>query len=269
MVAQVYLVTKANADAPNKTYVNDIHACLVNADDGGSDADTIVDAETRIQADGIPIPGHHRVPSQDQDGNHHLILQDPRQGASWMALYLLQNQGQAKTAKDARNLVVSAETLADARVFAASHFDNDSSWSDAVATTLAGETLDAASSMVGYVWKVVITGGTQTEDPIVITTTGSGVEDLDGLAAAIVVNCNAHAEIANAAYVAPDLTLAGIADGMGDASVYITVTPPSGNTTANLPFLFGAITHEGIAAAVLEVALVADTEAKPEVLAEI
>lgn len=56
MVAQVYLVTKAGADGPEKTNVDDIHACLINADDGGTDADTIVDAETKLQAAGHPIP---------------------------------------------------------------------------------------------------------------------------------------------------------------------------------------------------------------------
>lgn len=56
MVAQLYLVTKANADVPSATYVDDIHACIVNSDDGGTAADTIVDAETVIQANGHPIP---------------------------------------------------------------------------------------------------------------------------------------------------------------------------------------------------------------------
>lgn len=185
-----------------------------------------------------------------------------------MALILLQNNG-AKSVRATKNLIVAAETAADARVFAATHFNGDSSWADAAATTLTEETLDANASMLGYVWTITITGGTQTEDPITVSTTGTGTDDLDAIAADLVTALNAHAEIANAAYAAPNLTLASIADGMGDATVIVTVNPPSGNTNADVSFLYGTITHEGIAAAALVVALVADTEIKPEVLAEV
>lgn len=185
-----------------------------------------------------------------------------------MALFLLQNLA-AISVRATKNLIVAAETAADARIFAATHFNGDSSWADSTATALSEETLDASASMLGYVWKIVISGGTQTEDPIVVTTTGTGTDDLDAIAADLVTALNAHAEIANAAYAAPNLTIAGVADGMGDASVFITVNPPSGNTNADVSFLYGTITHEGIAAAALAVALVADTETKPEVLAEV
>lgn len=187
-----------------------------------------------------------------------------------MALFLVENTSATAVTKTEK-LVVAAETAADAREFAASHFNGDASWADATATALTEETLDAANSMVGYVWTISITGGTQTEDPIEVQHVGAGSDDLDAVAAALVILLNAHAEIANAAYVAPDLTVSGVADGMGDATLILKVQPPSGNTQTDLSAMFvgaGGFTHEGIAAAVLEVALVADTQAKPEVVAE-
>lgn len=56
MAAQVYLVTKANADKPSLTIIDDIHAALINSDDGGSDAVKIAELEAVIQANGHPIP---------------------------------------------------------------------------------------------------------------------------------------------------------------------------------------------------------------------
>lgn len=55
MAEALYLVSKANANSPSATIINGIHCCLVNADDGGSDADTIADATAQIQTL-YPIP---------------------------------------------------------------------------------------------------------------------------------------------------------------------------------------------------------------------
>jgi hypothetical protein len=184
-----------------------------------------------------------------------------------MAIILLQNN----TAKNwkAKNLVVSANNAADARTFAASHFNGDSSWADATATTLAGGTLDDPTAMTGYVWSITIEGGAaQTVDPVTVSVIG--VTDLDATAALLVTALNATADIANASYAAPNLTLSSIADGIGDATFLVTVTPPSGNTKTDLSALFtGAHTEGGIAGAALVLALVADTEVTPEVLVEV
>jgi hypothetical protein len=56
LAAALYLVTIANSHQPNKQLVNRVIGAIVNADDGGTSADTIVDAETAIQAAGIAIP---------------------------------------------------------------------------------------------------------------------------------------------------------------------------------------------------------------------
>lgn len=190
-----------------------------------------------------------------------------------MGLFLVVNSP-STAVKATKQLVVVAEAAADARVFAASHFNGDSSWADATVTALTEETLDAASSMVGWSFNLVITGGaaqTPADDPVSVTHVGAGTDDLDDVAAALVILLNATTDIANASYSAPDLTCASIADGIGDATLIMTVTPPSGDTKYDLSALLtgaGGITHEGIAAAVVEIALVADTEAKPEVVVE-
>lgn len=187
-----------------------------------------------------------------------------------MGIYLLQNTA-ARSVKSTRQLLVQAETEADAKVMAASHFNGDGSWANATATALTASTLDADASLLGWTFKIVVTGAAgQTVDPIVASTVGAGTDDLDAVAADLVTALNAT-EIDNAAYAAPNLTVSSIADGIGDATVVLEVYPPSGNTTANLAALFtgaGGITHEGIAGAALVIALVADTEATPVVLAE-
>jgi len=189
-----------------------------------------------------------------------------------MGIFLLQNNA-AKTVKATKNLVVAAETAADAKVFAASHFNGDGSWADATATTVAAGTLGDAASMLGYTFKLTIRGGAaQTVDPITVSAVGTGTDNLGAIAALLVIALNATADIANAAYAAPNLTLSSIADGIGDATVTFNVFPPGGNTLTDLSALFtgaGGITDGGIAGAALVLALVADTGALPKVLAEV
>jgi hypothetical protein len=187
-----------------------------------------------------------------------------------MAIYLLKNRA-AKTAKNTRQLVVAAASLAHARVFAGAYFSGDGSWAEAEGTALASGTLDDASTMTGFIWKLTITGAAaQTGDNATLTAqvTGAASADLDAVAAQLVTALNALPLIANAAYSAPNLTLSSIADGLGDATVNVEVYKDSVSKT-NLAALYtGAITHEGIAAAALVLALVADTVVTPAVLAE-
>lgn len=185
-----------------------------------------------------------------------------------MAIYLLKNKA-AKTVKNTRQLVVAAASAAHARIIAGAYFSGDGSWAEAEATTLASGTLDDASTMTGFIWKLTISGGAaQTVDPLTVSVTGAAAADLDAVAAQIVTALNAAADIANAAYAAPNLTISSIADGIGDATVQVEVYKDSVSKT-NLAALYtGAITHEGIAAAALVLALVADTTVTPAVLAE-
>lgn len=186
-----------------------------------------------------------------------------------MGIFLVDNS-EAKTISRTKKLVVVAEAAADARVFAASHFNNDSTWATATTTALTEDTLDADASLLGYTWRVTITGPTITGGKQGVSVTGTGTDDLDAVAALLVTALNGLADIANAAYAAPNLTVSSIADGLGDHLVTVSVFPPSGNTNANLQSMFVvSITDGGIAAAALVVELVADTEARPVVLAEV
>lgn len=185
-----------------------------------------------------------------------------------MALYLCKNS--AKSAAGTHNanvLIVQAADVAGAKLVCADKYPGDGAWSDASVTALSETTLDANGACYGYTMKAIIRGGTQTEDPIVITATSIvATDDLDALAALMVIAANAHAEIANAAYAAPALTIAAIADGMGDASLEIEVYDGSGQGVDLGSEFYTAITDGGIAGAVLEVALVADTVVQPKVL---
>jgi hypothetical protein len=187
-----------------------------------------------------------------------------------MAMYLLENNA-AKTIKTTKRLIVQAVSAAHAKIFAAAYFDGDGSWADATATTLTAGTLDDAGTMTGYVWKITIRGAaaqTSPNETLTAQVTGAASADLDAVAAQLVTALNALNLIANAAYSAPNLTLSSIADGLGDATVTVEVYKDS-VSKANIAALYtGTITHEGIAAAALVVALVADTVATPAVLAE-
>ena len=187
-----------------------------------------------------------------------------------MAIYLLKNN--AKSVKTTKRLIVAAETAADAKVFAATHFNGDGSWADADATALAAGTLADANSLAGFTFKVTVYGGaaqTPADDPVSVSHVGTATDALDDVAAALVILLNATTDIAAAAYAAPNLTVAAIGDGIGDATVNLEVFAPSGNTLQDIaPLYYASITDGGIAAAALVIALVADTEALPQVLAE-
>jgi hypothetical protein len=184
-----------------------------------------------------------------------------------MAIYLCKNSAKSATGVHIANvLIVQAADAAGAKLVCADKYPGDGAWSDASVTALSETTLDAAGACAGYTMKAIIRGGTQTEDPIVITATGGVTDDLDALAALMVLAANAHDEIDVAVYNAPDLTIADIGSGMGDASLEIEVYDGSGQGVDLGGEFYTAITDEGIAGAVLEVALVADTVVQPKVI---
>ncbi len=55
MAAQIYLLTKAGADNPALTSVDDIHAVIMNLDDGDALAVHITEAVTAVEALGHPV----------------------------------------------------------------------------------------------------------------------------------------------------------------------------------------------------------------------
>lgn len=191
-----------------------------------------------------------------------------------MALFLVKQPDSVPTVHKTKRLVVQAESAADARIVAAAYFNGDASWADATATAITASTLDDNASMLGYTFTITVTGAAgQTVDPLTVSTVGEGTDDLDAIAADLVTALNATADIANAAYSAPNLTVAtgSGGDDLGDGTIVFTVTPPSGDTKYDLSALFvgaGGITDGGVSTDALAIALVADTESTPKVLIE-
>ncbi|MCP4900885.1 MAG: hypothetical protein GY906_28290 [bacterium] len=186
-----------------------------------------------------------------------------------MALFLVKNDAASSVYKT-KQLVVAAEDAAAARLIAATYFDQDSSWASAiVSSALAEETLDAAGSMLGWRFDITI-DETPTNGPESITYTGAAGEDLDAVMAEIVILLNAMDDVAGAAYVAPDLTVAvgSGGDDLGDQAVRIQIYHPDSPSLDISAILVVAITDEGAAAADLAIEFKADTVAKPEVLEE-
>lgn len=56
MAAALYLVSKGTPESPENTIIDGIHAMVVNADDGGSDATTIAEAVATAVAEGHQLP---------------------------------------------------------------------------------------------------------------------------------------------------------------------------------------------------------------------
>lgn len=189
-----------------------------------------------------------------------------------MAFFILDNS-LARNTVGPKRLLVEAEDAAAAKAIASSYINGDSGWAGASVTSVpAASTMDADAALTGWTFKIQIAGGAaQTIDPVEVSVTGDADDDLDDVAGKLVTALNALDDIGNAAYTAPDLTVAAIADGIGDATVYFAAYPPSGDTLNDHGALFIAasspITHEGIAAATLEIEFLADTTAMPSVIA--
>lgn len=97
------------------------------------------------------------------------------------------------------------------------------------------------------------------DDNLTIDAVAAPVDSYEVLLGQIITLLNADPEIANAEVEMSELllgprllTIASLADGIGDSTVNIRLGAPN---SGNIPGLLGSITHEGIAAAVLTMAL--------------
>lgn len=174
-----------------------------------------------------------------------------------MAFWLLElpNDEGGQNVKDGVfSVITEADDLATARSLASAQFDGDSDWGNATATALTALAVD----YVGYIYKVKVSG-----DPAVpgaadvasVSYTAIASDLIDDIGAALVLLLNATPSIAASIYTgATDtLTVAAIADAIGDHSIEVEVIPPGGAT--GIPELVGTIVDEGIAAADLTVVL--------------
>jgi len=112
--------------------------------------------------------------------------------------------------------------------------------------------------------------GVGADEPVSFSLTGDATDNtIDEIGAALVTLFNAHADIANAAYNSTSqvLDVTGVADGFGDQTLVVTITPPGG--FSGIPSQVGTIVHEGIAGAVLSVELPADAAVIPIVAAPV
>lgn len=185
-----------------------------------------------------------------------------------MALYLVTPDAgsAAKTRKQGGNtMVVSAADATDALAIVQARFSGDSSWADATITAFADVTQATANGLVGWVFTVNV----GTTVPISVSVTGDATTDtIDEIGAALVVLLNATT-IDAASYAANVLTVAAIADGIGDKTLTVTATPPVATYPGAVPVpgMIGTIVDEGIAGAALTVAFQADTYVVPRVIA--
>ena len=158
-------------------------------------------------------------------------------------------------------IAVVAGSEADAKAMAEAQFTGDS---NAAWSAITPVKASAITVMPDWTLRVVITDPATmivAHDVSVVGTGANVMNDLgDKMAAALVVDG------LTAAYATPTLTVAAIADGIGDNRLEVFAYPPA-STTVPVTSRVGAITDEGIAGAVLTVALVV-TATVPAVLGQ-
>lgn len=160
------------------------------------------------------------------------------------------------------SIIVFAASTNDAKAMAKMAFDGDGNgpWDSATVTEIV-----AATDLEGFTLRVVV----EDASPVIVAeTVGDSGDGIDEIGADMVTVLNANAQIANAAYDSGTniLTIAGVADALGDKSVKVEVYPPTGSNlqvaNQSLTSFVGTITDEGIAAAALSVVLVDSTAAQ-------
>jgi hypothetical protein len=159
-------------------------------------------------------------------------------------------------------MTVFAEDGPDAIALASGQNDADGSWAGATATLIGVGTdlspvTDAQGKTRTWVLEVLVAGGAAQTADVSFKHVCGAAETYAGAFAAMVVLLNANVDIANAAFAANVLTVADVADGIGDA----TVTASFSLGGSAIPSFLSTVTHEGVAAAALTIA----TNATPEI----
>ena len=175
--------------------------------------------------------------------------------------------------RKAEEMIVSAASLADAKIFCESQFDGEGPvWDGATYTELADVAGNADDSLVGWRFRILVTapGGAVVADVEYVGTDAN--DDMDAIAAQLVILLNATV-IDESSFSTPDLIVASatVGDELGDHTVVATVMPPivldpndnQVNENLAIPGYIVAITHEGASTAVLNVEYSANTYVRP------
>lgn len=199
-----------------------------------------------------------------------------------MTLYNVELGANGKTRRGGiDSLVVSANDAAEAEKIAQGYFSgaaSDAAWAAGTPAELAELTIADATALVGWRFRVLVQAPGTLATVADVTVTGDATNDtIDEIGAQLVLALNATASIANASYSPNTLTVAAIADGIGDHIVTVEVLEPvrldSASQQINDPkdyaaTLVGTITDEGVSGAALTVAFAADTAVVPRTLVE-
>ena len=180
-----------------------------------------------------------------------------------MAFFLLElptSSGQTRV-DGTKAMLVEADSAAEARNLAAAEANGDANWSDSSVTITDVTTLSAADYL-GVKWRITV------RNPILggaagiieqVEYVGIASDTIDLAGAALVTALNATGSIAGALYTGASntLTVAAVADNLGDKSLQVEVIFPSAEE--GVPGVVGVIVDEGIVAAVLTVVLTDQT----------
>ena len=156
-------------------------------------------------------------------------------------------------------MVVWAASEAQAKERASAQYDGDGgAWTAATATDLT-----VSDDWEGWTFTISI----NTTVAKTFTYVGTSANDtVDEIAAQLVILLNADADIAGAAYntTTQVLTVAETTDGLGNHTLTVDITPPSGKSAC--ASLRGTLVHEGAAGDALKVTLSADALVPPKVV---
>lgn len=201
-----------------------------------------------------------------------------------MAFFLVElpaNQG-GPTFNGVNACVVSAASAADARAAckALRGGDQAAAWDAAITTQLADVAANAANALVGWRFRVQLLDLNPIAVVADVTVTGDATTDtLDEVGTALAAALNALPSIAAAGYdtVTQILTIAGIADNLGDHRAIVEVYPPAvldanGREISEqvaIPGFVTAIVDEGAVGAAVTATFAADTFVLARVLASL
>ena len=176
---------------------------------------------------------------------------------------LSQNVGGRTLSAGGDAMVVFAADATAAKQICSAKYDGDgNAWtSDSTVTEIVQD-----ADFNGWTFRIDILDGLGAggDEPGTVSVTGDATDNtIDEVAALLVTALNALTGIANASYngTTNTLTVAGAADGLGDQTIQVSITPPDGKSS--VASLVGTITDGGASGDAITVVLPADAAVIP------